>query len=612
MPKVNRPPYISLAATNETAATGMDPSRDHDERGAIRYDHDLQSAQEEVNLNAKEVLSLNEKLDASDERRTSQNGRRMRDREPQDPIPLSASALELIVSIMEIVREPLVILDYSFNVRKANRAFYRTFGYLEMDVEGRSIYKVGVGCWRITSLSLLLEKVVLDDRAYEEVEVELNSPYAGSKTLRLNVRRLSGQDMILMSIRDVTQRRRTEVELNRVQDELRQGQKMEVVGRLAGGVAHDFNNILTGILGFSGLLLNRLQKGTDLYSYATEIKKAGERAASLTHQLLAFSRRQVLRPQIVSLDAILEGLREMLQRLISDDIELVYALDAGSAVICADPGQVSQIVMNLAVNARDAMPRGGKLVVQTAVTNVEGENGVRSLSLGSFVSLTISDSGIGMDLETQQHIFEPFFTTKPQGSGTGLGLATVFGIVKQSGAHIQFNSKLGVGTSFVVDFPREKGSIAKSPLVPKAENVMGNETILLVEDDELVRDLVLLLMQLQGYTVLQAVQPSQALEICRTFSSPIHLMLTDLLMPGGMDGRQLASAAHEIRPEMRTLLMSGYTTEALVLYGVAEGAPFLQKPFTHEELLAKLRCVLDGDAWEETKDNQMFAATLEG
>ncbi len=595
---VGRLPLTRVLLKNDEGMIGFTssesvPSESNERRTSVRYDYDLESAQEEVNLNAREVVSLNEESDASEERRSVQHGRRSGDREPQSLVQESAPTFELIVSIMEVVREPLMILDRSFIVKKANRAFYRTFGYLEEDVEEKSIYDLGIGCWRIPSLRVLLEKVILNNRAYDEVEVEVNSSHAERKTLRLNVRRLGEQDIILMSIRDVTRRRRTEVELNRVQDELRQGQKMEIVGRLAGGVAHDFNNILTGVLGFSELLLGRLVAGTDLHHYAAEIKKASERAAALTHQLLAFSRRQVLRTQKLSLDAILQDLGEMLQRLIGDNIELVYALGTGDAVICADPGQISQVILNLAINARDAMPRGGELVIQTTVAQVVGAGSMRDLPVGSYVTLTVKDSGTGMDIETQQHVFEPFFTTKPQGSGTGLGLATVFGIVKQSGAHIQFESELGCGTTFIVDFPRDEGSVINAPVQPEADSLTGTETILLVEDDELVRDLLVLLMQLQGYTVLKAVQPSQALEICRTFSSPIHLMLTDLLMPGGMDGRQLASAANELRPEMRTLLMSGYTTDALVLYGVAEGAPFLQKPFTQQQLSVKLRSVLD-------------------
>ena len=556
------------------------------------YAHDLELAEEEVISNAKEVLDLNEESQRVRERRSAQSGRRSDDLETGRLALGESSILELVISMMEVVREPLILLNNALIAKKANRAFYRIFGYSEKDVEERSIYDLGRGCWRIDSLRKLFEKVLLDRRAYEEVEVELNSTYTGRKTLRLNVRRLSGQDMILMSTRDVTQRRRTEVELHRVQDELRQGQKMEIVGRLAGGVAHDFNNILTGILGFSELLLGGLQIGSNLYKHAVEIKKASERAAALSHQLLAFSRRQVLRPQLISLDAVLDDLIEMLHRLMGDDINLIFSSGGGRSVICADAGQIGQVILNLAINARDAMPQGGTLNIQTSITRVEEGDSLRDLPAGSYASLRVTDSGTGMDLETQEHMFEPFFTTKPQGSGTGLGLATVFGIVTQSGGLLDFESQLGYGTSFFIDFPLVQGTVAKEPLLVMPDNLMGTETILLVEDDQLVRDLVVVLLTTQGYTVLQAVQPSQALVICHSFPSAIHLMLTDLLMPGGMDGRQLAAAASEIRPTMRTLLMSGYTTDTRVLHGVAEAAPFLRKPFTQQQLAAKLREVL--------------------
>jgi signal transduction histidine kinase/ActR/RegA family two-component response regulator len=566
--------------------------------GQGRYDHDLQSAREEIVSNVEEVQRFNEELEASEEEAHSiHTGQSAINVEQQQAHKIDPQqVLDLLTSIVEVVREPLVILDNALCIRKANRAFYRTFNYLEENTEDRFIYDLAQGSWNIPALKILLEKVRLDNRAYEEVEIEVESPQVVRKTLRLNVRRLSGGEMILMSIRDVAPRRRTEVELHRVQDELRQGQKMEVVGRLAGGVAHDFNNILTGILGFSELILGSLEKGTEVFHHAAEIKKASERAAALTQQLLAFSRRQVLRPQIVSLNNVIQGLNEMLRRLIGDNIELNTALDAELGAVHADPGQISQVILNLALNARDAMLQGGKLSVRTENTRVDGSREpIRGLAAGSYISLTVTDSGTGMDEETQQHIFEPFYTTKPQGSGTGLGLATVFGIVSQSGGHIQFSSELDCGTTFWVDFPRVEGSTSTEAPSERPEMLTGTETILLVEDDDLVRELVVLLLTRLGYTVLEAVQASQGLTICQSHPSQIDLMLTDLLMPGGMDGRQLAAEATRIRPGMRALLMSGYTTDALVLYGVGEGAPFLQKPFTQQRLASKVREVLDSN-----------------
>jgi two-component system cell cycle sensor histidine kinase/response regulator CckA len=565
------------------------------DNGRVQYNYDIQFANEEVLSNVKEVQRFNEELELAKEEAQAINDKWGQIKEePTADMFDSSQALDLVISIVEVVREPLVILDNDLCIKKANRAFHRTFRNSEKETETISIYGLAQGSWNIPSLKSLLDKVLLDSRAYEEIEVEAEFPQVGRKTLRLNVRRLSGGEMILMAIRDVTPRRRTEVELSRVQDELRQGQKMEVIGRLAGGVAHDFNNILTGILGFSEILMDNLGTGTEAYHQAAEIKKASERAAALTQQLLAFSRRQVLRPQVVNLNAVILGLSEMLRRLLGDNIRLNHALDENLGALCADPGQIGQVILNLALNARDAMTKGGILSIRTENIRVEemGDR-IRGLAPGRYISLTVSDSGTGMDLETQQHIFEPFYTTKPQGSGTGLGLATVFGVVKQSGGHIQFTSELNCGTTFYIDFPRVEGSSSVHAPPERAEILTGTETIMVVEDDELVRELVLILLQRQGYKVLDVAQADQALAMCESYSSRIDLILTDLLMPGEMDGRDLAEQVLKIHPEIRVLLMSGYTTDAMVVSGVKEGVPFLQKPFTQQELAGKVREVLN-------------------
>ncbi|WP_213806738.1 ATP-binding protein [Granulicella sp. dw_53] len=562
----------------------------------VQYNHDIESADEEILSNLEEVQQFNRALEIAQEEARSINQRWGSSEEVLLTSPFDTQDLDLVTSIMEVVREPLLILDNALCVKKANRAFYRTFSHIEEDTETRFIYDLAHGAWNIPVLKELLAKVLLTHRAYEELEIESEFPLAGRKTLRLNVRRLSGGEMILMSIRDVTPRRRTEVELRRVQDELRQGQKMEVIGRLAGGVAHDFNNILTGILGFSEILMGSLEKGSDSFRQAMEIKKASERAAALTQQLLAFSRRQVLRPQVVCLNTVILELKEMLCRLIGDNIELNHVFDEDLGAMLADPGQLGQIILNLALNARDAMPEGGTLSIRTENTGVsEGGRRIRGLAAGSYVSLTVTDTGTGMDLETQQHIFEPFYTTKPQGSGTGLGLATVFGIVEQSGGTIRFFSEVDSGTTFWIDFPRVEGTTSVEAPRERTEMLRGTETVLVVEDDDLVRDLVVLILERQGYTVLEATQASQGLALCRLYPNQIDLMITDLLMPGGMDGRQLVEQASKIRGGMKVLLMSGYTTDALVLYGVGDGAaPFLQKPFTQQQLAGKIRDVLDG------------------
>ncbi len=325
-----------------------------------QYSHDTHSVDQEIISNVEEVHRFNEELAAYTQKGHFLQEGRIAGNERTFPLP-RPEALDLITSMIGIVREPLLVLDNNLSIKKANRAFYRTFGHSEKETEGRVIYEVGRNAWDSPILRELLEKVLLDHRAYEEVEIEIESSPLIHKTLRLNVRRLSGGEMILMSIRDVTPRRRAEVELYRVRDELRQGQKMEAIGRLAGGVAHDFNNILTAISGFSELLLDKLEPGSDVVHLANEIKNASARAAALTQQLLAFSRRQVLQPQTISLNSVILGLDELLRRLIGDDIEFGALLGETLGPIHADPGQISQVVLNLALNARDAMPNGGKL-----------------------------------------------------------------------------------------------------------------------------------------------------------------------------------------------------------------------------------------------------------
>ncbi len=387
---------------------------------------------------------------------------------------------------------------------------------------------------------------------------------------------------------DITERKQLE-------DQLRQSQKMEAVGRLAGGVAHDFNNLLTIISGYSQLLLERLSPGDRLRANVEEIRKAGERAASLTRQLLAFSRQQVISPQILDMNAVVASMEKMLTRLIGEDIELVTVQGPNLGGVKADPGQIEQVILNLAVNSRDAMPQGGKIILETA--NVELDEaysrGHYSVRPGSYVMLAVSDTGIGMDAETMSHIFEPFFTTKEKGKGTGLGLAMVYGIVKQSGGCIWVYSEPGRGTTFKIYLPRvERPVQAAEPAKAGAELASGSETILLVEDEEAVRSLVRGVLESNGYAVLEASRPEEALDICERHKAPIQLMLTDVVMPQ-MSGRELADRLVAIHSETKILYMSGYTDNSIVRNGVLEeGIPFLEKPFTPEALTRKVREVL--------------------
>ncbi|MGA9799731.1 MAG: ATP-binding protein [Terriglobales bacterium] len=389
---------------------------------------------------------------------------------------------------------------------------------------------------------------------------------------------------------DVTERRALE-------QQLRQAQKMEAVGRLAGGIAHDFNNLLMVISGYSEFLLGQLGEEPAMRGHAQEIANAAARATSLTRQLLAFSRKQMLAPKIVDLNSVVSENVKMLTRVIGEDIDLVMVPGKDIGAVKADPGQIEQVIMNLAVNARDAMPHGGRLTIETANVTLDA-NYARfhaPVTPGDYVMLAISDTGVGMDADTQAHIFEPFYTTKGL-KGTGLGLSTVYGIVKQSEGYIWLYSEAGKGTSFKIYLPRfsATGEVqATQPALPQEQPSPGHETILLVEDEENLRRLARQFLENQGYSVIDAPEGATAIQISQAHKGPIHLLLTDVIMPG-MNGRELANKLSPTRPEMRVLYMSGYTENHIGHNGTLdEGITLLQKPFTLPALKAKVREMLD-------------------
>jgi PAS domain S-box-containing protein len=381
-----------------------------------------------------------------------------------------------------------------------------------------------------------------------------------------------------------------------LEEQLRQSQKMEAIGQLAGGIAHDFNNLLTVITGYSELSIKRLQSDDPLRRSLEEIKKAGDRAASLTRQLLAFSRKQVLQLKFLDLNEVVSDMEKMLRRLIGENIELRTALDQQLGSIKADPGQIEQVIMNLAVNARDAMPGGGKLTIETQNVYVDEQYARKHLAVspGPYVMVAVSDTGAGMDDQTQKHIFEPFFTTKEVGRGTGLGLSTVYGIVRQSAGNIWVYSEVGRGTTFKIYLPRaEEEAQGYKRSVATEEALRGTETILLAEDEETLRKLAREVLEMYGYQVMESANGGAALLFCERHKGPIHLLLTDVIMPE-MSGRELAIRLAGLRPEMKTLYMSGYTDTAIVHQGVLnEGENFIQKPFSPEALAQKVREVLD-------------------
>ncbi len=399
--------------------------------------------------------------------------------------------------------------------------------------------------------------------------------------------RYQGKRATLGYFMDVTERKHLE-------DKLLHAQKLEAVGRLAGGVAHDFNNMLTAIMGYAEMILGGLHRDDPLYHHAQGIRKATDRAAALTRQLLAFSRKQILQPRVLNFNAVVKDTEQMLRRLIGEHFELVTVLDASLGNVKADPGQIEQVIMNLAVNARDAMPQGGRLTIETA--NVEFSEPhdchFEIATPGRYAMLAVSDTGVGMDEGTRAHLFEPFYTTKEADKGTGLGLSTVYGIVKQSEGCIEVQSRPGLGTTFKIYLPRVVEAVAAVEAGPPAR-LQGSETILVVEDDEMVRQLIADALGLYGYKILAAGKGDEALLLGEQHQEPIHLVLTDVVMPQ-LSGRELAERLGRLHPEMQVLYMSGYSEEIVGQSGaLEEGAPFIQKPFTPGVLVQKVRRVLD-------------------
>ena len=473
-----------------------------------------------------------------------------------------------------------------------NSALVRLLGYgsadevLQLNM-GRDVYADPAERQR------LLDRDTYTDREYDEVEATWKRKDGRLLTVQLSVRAVrggSGQvEYYETFVRDVTEQRR-------LQTQLVQSQKMEAVGRLAGGIAHDFNNLLTVITTSCDLLLEDLAASDPKREDVDQVRKAADGAAALTRQLLAFSRQQVLAPQIVNLGDVVYGVEKMLRRVIGEDVDLVTVLGPDVGAVKADVGQLEQVLMNLAVNARDAMPTGGKLTIETA--NVEHDPDYareqEAAPVSRFVMLAVSDTGTGMDEATKARIFEPFFTTKELGKGTGLGLATVYGIVRQSGGFIWVYSEPGLGTIFKIYLP-QVDAVAEAGAAAAATGTSqrGTETVLLVEDAAAVRSVIHEALVRQGYTVLDAPNGAEALHIAASHPGPIHLLLTDVVMPG-LSGRQLSDQLATVRPDTRVLYTSGYTDDAVVRHGVLEsGIAYLQKPFTIDGLARKVREVLD-------------------
>jgi PAS domain S-box-containing protein len=471
---------------------------------------------------------------------------------------------------------------------EANDAFLRMIEYDRKELVGRTATELGI--WEdAPQRSSLLEKLESSEPVRGQ-PTRFRTKSGKVRQVEVSAERiqLQGSPCLLAIVRDVT-------ELRALEQQMRQAQKMEAIGRLAGGVAHDFNNLLGVITGYAEMVWRRLSREDPLQVKVEQILKAAERAAGLTRQLLAFSRRQVLQTKVLNLNHVLADMDTMLRRLIGEDVELTTVIDPGLASLSADPDQLGQIVMNLAVNARDAMPGGGRLTIETS--NADLDQAYVALhplaKPGPYVLLAISDTGSGMDAETQAHIFEPFFTTKPVGEGTGLGLSTVYGIVKQSDGYISVYSEVGVGTTFKIYFPRVEAAVAAAAPPGQAPAPRSSETVLLVEDDDALRGVIRETLEGDGYTVLTARDGAEALRLSDAHAGHIHVVVTDMVLPG-LSGRSTAESIARTRPETKILYISGYSQEAVFGKGaLSRDAAFLSKPFTLDGLLRRVRELLD-------------------
>ena len=488
---------------------------------------------------------------------------------------------ELIVSAASC---GILVYDATGQCRRANEAAAEISGGTLAEVLAQNFRQLQT--WEDSGMRQMADEVLADGKArageFHSVTTFGRDMWVAGRFSRFEQ---GGHPHLLLILTDITEGKSLE-------EQFRQAQKMESIGRLAGGVAHDFNNLLTIISGYSQMMLSEAPPGHPLRDYLLEIKKAGERATVLTRKLLAYSRRQILAPDVLDPNALVQDAESVIKGVLGEDVDFVTAPGADLGFIRVDAGQLEQSLMNLAINARDAMPRGGRFTIETA--NVELDEAYAhthpEVTPGPYVRLTVSDTGCGMDEATRAHIFEPFFTTKEPGKGTGLGLAMVFGFVKQSGGQMTAQSQPGRGSTFNLYFPRVSAPAAERAYAEAAPG--GGETILLVEDEEDLRKLALELLTQQGYTVLEAPDGLTALRLAEAYPGAIDLLVTDVVMPG-MDGRQLAGRLAALRPAVKTLFMSGYTDDTILRHDIQMSeTSFLQKPFSVEGLPQKVRQVL--------------------
>jgi two-component system cell cycle sensor histidine kinase/response regulator CckA len=505
---------------------------------------------------------------------------------------------ETLRTLIQAAPLGIVVMDRREKVRIWNPAAERIFGWKSHETLGRAIPGMTTPA-RQNEFPNLIWLVLQGEQLSG---LEFTAARKGGSPVELSVSMAPLRDArgsisgAMAVISDISERKVAEGQRIQLEDQLRQSQKMEAVGRLAGGVAHDFNNLLTAISGYAELLQTRFEPGDPVRGYVDEILKSSTRATQLTRQMLAFSRRQVLQPKVLDLNGVVLNMENLLRRLIGEDIDLRTSTGPDLGAVRADQGQIEQVIMNLAVNARDAMPKGGLLTIETRNVVLDEKYNDRHgrMRSGPHVMLSVSDSGSGMDAETQSHLFEPFFTTKDRDKGTGLGLATVYGIVKQSGGDVWAYSEPGHGSCFKIYLPRvDQSPDLSSPTVAQGDSLNGTETVLLAEDSDVVRRLLRELIQSNGYKLLEARHGADALQLAKDYDGRIGLLVTDMVMPQ-MGGRELAEQLLPLRPQMKVLYMSGYTEDAIVRHGVMDaGTAFLEKPFTPDSLARKIRELLD-------------------
>ncbi|MCX5770728.1 MAG: response regulator [Candidatus Hydrogenedentes bacterium] len=537
----------------------------------------------------KELARLNRQLEAelAERRRAEEELRRERD---------------FVESLIDTAHTIVLVLDLEGRILRLNKYLEDITGYSARDVQGKSWFETFLPAHdrdRIRDLFFgavaggpLEGKVVnpILDRAGREHLIEwYNTKLVDASGSLVGV---------LATGQDVTDRERIEEEKERLHAQLHQAQKMESIGRLAGGIAHDFNNLLTPMIGYAEMALIDLNPADPLYRDFEEIREAAERAKNLTGQLLAFSRRQMLEMKVVNLNKIISSFKKMLQRIIGEDVEIITTLDPDLVNIKGDPPQIQQVLMNLSINARDAMPQGGRLTIETANVTLDASyaKGRPGVEPGQYAMLAVSDTGVGMGRETVDKIFEPFFTTKAPGEGTGLGLATVYGIVKQHGGNIWVYSEPGRGTIFKIYLPQATGDVQPELVIEKQpEMAAGKGTILVVEDETSVRKLACNILKSHGYDVIEAGSSPDALRLAEAHGGPIDLLLTDVVMPQ-MNGRELYRQIALLRPDLKVLYMSGYTDDVIAHHGVLDAQiEFLQKPFTVDGLVRKVHQMIAGE-----------------